>query len=159
MRLIKKNRRAKDCGVVAAFNAASWCNLYRSYSEIEKQAKGCGYNRKKGIYSFQFAALMKKLSVPAKKTKPKSVREIESKLYLGKFFVLLYRPTGYSIGHAIVAFMDHKGHIRVINPDSKRLTWNDLAADIHANGMKEFHVYEIPDRQFADPMAARNDDT
>lgn len=98
---------------------------------------------------------MKKLNVPAKKVKPRSIEEIESKLYLGKFFVLLYRPTGDIIGHAIVTFVDHKGHIKVINPDSKRITWDDLAADIHANGMKEFHVYEIPHRQ----LVTKNDDS
>jgi hypothetical protein len=155
VRLIKKNRRSKDCGVVAAFNAASWCNVYKPYREIEKFARGCGYNRKRGIYNFQFASLMKKLNVPAKKVKPRSIEQIESKLYLGKFFVLLYRPTGDIIGHAIVAFSDHKGHIRVINPDSQRITWGDLVSDVRTNGMKEFHVYEIPRRQ----VVTKNDDS
>jgi hypothetical protein len=146
MKLIKKNRRAKDCGVVAAFNAASWCNKYQPYSAIEKQAASCGYNRSKGIYNFQFSKLLKKLDLPAKKVWLKSVKHLESNIYLGKFYALLYRPAGYDLGHVIVTFLDHKGIIRVINPDSQRLTWDDLAAEIHANGMCEFHVYEIPGR-------------
>lgn len=155
MKLIRKNRKKKDCGVVAAFNAASWCNVYRPYNEIEKAAKSCGYNPTKGIWSFQFAKLLKKLDVPVKKIKPKSIEDIESKIYLGKFYCLLYRPTGYDIGHAIVVFLDHRGNIRVINPDRVRITWNDLAAEIYANGMKEFHVYEIPHRKLV--RANQND--
>jgi hypothetical protein len=158
MRLIKKNRKKKDCGVVAAFNVSSWCDLYKPYTQIEKAAKSCGYNPDKGIYFFQFASLMKKLGIPSKRLKSATVHDIESGLYLGKFFVLLYRPNGYDLGHVIVTFLDHHGHIRVINPDSKRVTWGDLASDVYAKGMKDFHVYEIPNRKSIQRMAARDDD-
>lgn len=153
MKIIKNNRKKGDCGVVAAFNAASWCNVYKSYKEIEKIAKSCGYNPDGGIYSFQFANLMKKLSIPAKKIHPRSMKEIESKLYLGKLFVFLYTPTGLRCGHAVTIFTDHKGIIRIINPDDERITWNELASDIHANGMMSFNVYEVPCR-----LNTKNDD-
>lgn len=156
MKLIKKNKRAKDCGVVAAFNAASWCHLYRPYRDIEKVAMSCGYSRKKGIYLFQFAALLNRLEIPAKRIRPKSVESLESRIYIGRFIVVLYTPNGYDLGHVIVAFLDHRGNIRVINPDSERTTWGDLAADINANGMKEFHVYEVPNRRF---LKEKNDES
>jgi hypothetical protein len=144
--------------VIAAFNASSWCGKYKPYKEVEKAAKSCGYSKKSGIYFFQFAQLMNILDLPVKLVRPKSMEEIESRIYLGKFFIFFYVPAGYTVGHVVTAFLDHKGRIKVINPDEERATWDDLAADIHAHGMQEFHLYEIPHRQFVRGMASRNDE-
>lgn len=149
MKLIKKNKRSKDCVIVAAYNAAIWRNMPYTYEKVEEIARGCGYNPKKGMYRFQFIRLVKKLNIPTRKIEPKSVEELTSKLNIGKFLVLLYTPTGEGRGHAATAFMDHQGHIRVINPENQRPTWSELIADIKENGMKEFHVYELPRRQLA----------
>lgn len=146
MKLIKKNTHKKDCGVVAAFNAASWCGVYRPYGEIEKAAKSCGYNPSKGIYHFQFAQLLRVLDIPAKKAKPKSREALESKIHLGKFYVLFYQLTGDSLGHIISAFTDHTGSIKIVNPAKYLRTWNDLMTEIDTNGVKELHVYEMPAR-------------
>lgn len=157
MKLIKKNKTSSDCGVVAAFNAASWCNKYRPYQEVEKIARSCGYSKKNGIYPFQFQYLLKKLDVPVKKVKLKSLEELESRIYLGKFYCLLYTPVGYDVGHVVSVFMDHKGAIRVINA-VEWLTWDDLAAEINANGMRNFNVYELPHRELVRKVATRNDE-
>ena len=133
--------------MIAAFNAASWCNLGHSYRDVEKAAKSCGYHPEKGIYHFQFSNLISKLNIPAKKMRPRSLGELESKMYLGKFFIFLYTPTGEFNGHAIVAFTDHEGNIRLINPDSERETWDEFAAEIYAKGMKNMSVWELPCRE------------
>lgn len=146
MKIIRKNKKRGDCGVVAAFNAASWCNAYRPYTEVEKLAKSCGYHPDKGIWHFQFANLVKKLGIPAKKVRPKSLEELQTSIYLGKFFVFLYTPTGQHTGHAITVFLDHTARIRIINPDEERVTWGDFASDVHANGMRNLTIYEIPRR-------------
>lgn len=138
---------------MAAYNAASWCNLKLSYEQVEKYARACGYSYRGGIYFFQFANLVKKLGIPAKKVKPKSIDDIESRLYLGKFFIFLYTAVGAPNGHAIVAFTDHEGNIMLINPDQERITWGDFASDVYSNGMKNFIVYEIPCRE----MVKQND--
>lgn len=155
MRIIKKNKTKTDCSVVAAFNAASWCNSYRPYKEVEKIAKSCGYNPQRGIYHFQFSNLIKKLQIPAKKIKPKSIDELETKLYLGKCFIFIYYLTGNIGGHVITAFMNHKGNIKLVNTQDGLITWGDFASEIHARGMKEFHVYEIPNRQ----LVRKHDDS
>lgn len=146
MKMIKNNRKVGDCGVVAAYNVLSWCNNHRSYREVEKVAKSCGYNSDKGIYFFQFANLIKKLNLPAKKIKPKSLEEILNKLYSGKFFVFLYTPTGSGRGHAMSAFVNHNGKIMLINPESKRSTWGRFCVDLIENGTRNFAIYEIPRR-------------
>lgn len=146
MKIIRNNKTSKDCGVVAAYNAASWCNKNRPYKDIEKIARSCGYSPKNGIYAFQFSNLMKKLNIPAKKIKMKNIKEIESNLYTGLFFVFLYTPINSFSGHAISAFMGQDGHIKLVNPDEKRVTWNDFAADVYSNGMRNISIYEIPNR-------------
>jgi Peptidase C39 family len=155
MKLIKKNKGASDCGVVAAFNAASWCNVYRTYADVEKLARSCGYG-KSGIYPFQFSYLLKKLGIPVKKVKPKSLDQLESNIYTGKFYCILYTPAGFSNGHVVSVFMDHKGNIRVINP-VKWLTWNELAAEMNAHGMVNIHLYEVPHRQLVKKAVAKHD--
>lgn len=146
MKIIKKNKLKTDCGVVAAYNAASWCNSCRSYSEVERLAKSCGYNPNKGIFFFQFANLMKKMGLPAKRIKPKSRKEVESRLHSGKFLIFLYTPTGHANGHAITAFVNHRGKIVIVNPEGKRSTWFAFASDLSRNGVRNFIAYEIPQR-------------
>lgn len=149
MKIIRNNKKKGDCGVVAAYNAASWCNISKPYEEVEKIARSCGYNPERGIYFFQFSNLVKKLGLPAKKIRPKNLDEILDKLYRGKFFVFLYTPVGYHTGHAISAFVDHKGRITLVNPEpgkNPRATWSSFVVDMLENGAKNFAAYEIPRR-------------
>ena len=158
MKILTKNKTKYDCGLIAIFNALAWCKIPKTYKQIEKIAKTCGYSPDKGIYNFQLNNLIQKLNIPAKQVKPKSLEEIQESLYLGRFFIFLYRPTGDDGGHAITSFVDHNGKIKLINSDQERMTWNEFASDIHANGMKAFHVYEIPYRgTFADDFRKRTD--
>lgn len=80
-----------------------------------------------------------------KVVKLKSVEDMESRLNNGKFLVFLYTPTGQETGHAITAFQSEKS-FEIINPDKTRVTWKDFVYDIEDNGMKSFHVFEIPSR-------------
>lgn len=156
MNILTNNKKKRDCGVVAAYNAASWCNATRPYEEVEKLARSCGYNPEKGIYFFQFSNLVKKLGVPAKKIRPRNLDEILDKLYKGKFFVFMYTPTGMDVGHAISAFVDHTGKVRLINPEpgNSRTTWSSFVLDMCQNGARNFAAYEIPRR-----LAKRNDES
>lgn len=119
MKLIKKNKKSKDCGVVAAFNAASWCNLYKSYREVEKLAMACGYNENGGMYSFQFANLIKMLGLPAKKTGIKTIETLEKNLRNGKLYIIFYIFAESDEGHIVAVFADHEGRIRLINPEKE----------------------------------------
>lgn len=150
MNILRNNKKRGDCGVVAAYNAAIWCHDGRPYEEVEKIAKSCGYHPEKGIYTFQFSNLMKKLGIPAKKVKPRNLDSILNRLYGGKFFIFLYTPTGMSIGHVISAFVDHKGRITLINPEAnERATWSSFVIDMLENGASNFAAYEIPRRSAA----------
>lgn len=149
MKIIAKNKKKADCGVVAAFNAASWCKKYQPYEKIEKVARGCGYNPFKGIWDFQFCSLLQKLQVPYRKINNINLDDLQSKLYLGKCFLISYRPTEWAVGHLVTVYMDKSGHIKVINPDVERMTWNEFAADTFAGGMLEINAYELPGRNLA----------
>lgn len=146
MRLVRKNKKHRDCVVVATYNIAAWCNARRPYKEVEKIAKSCGYNDKKGVYYFQFDNIIKKMNLPVKRVRPKSFNEIESKLRRGKFFVFFYTPTGDASGHAMSAFVDDQGIVRLINPESQRVNWFQFGWDITLNGVRNFRVYEVPAR-------------
>lgn len=143
--MISKNKKAFDCGVVAAYNVSTWLDMGKTYKEVEAVAKSCGYG-KKGIYLFQFHNLLKKLKIPAKKVRPRSPGELEKKIDDGKLFIFLYTPSSKKMGHVIVAFMDHLGSIRIVNPDSVRNTWRKFMFDIKQNGVKDFDVFEVPKR-------------
>src|SRR5882672_7714434 len=123
MKILRKNKKKRDCVVVAAYNAASWCNLNKTYKEIEKVARSCGYNDKKGTYYFQFDNLVKKLNLPAKRIKPRSLNEIENRLYKGRFFIFLYTELNSSTGHAVSAFVDHAGRVILVNPEGELKNW------------------------------------
>ena len=147
IKLLYKNQKKLDCGIVAVFNASQWCNIAQPYETIEKLAKSCGYNPKKGIFFFQFANLIKKLKLPAKRVKSKSIKEIESKLDSGKFFIFLYTSAESDTGHAIVTFTDHRGRIIIINPQKNGpKTWIGFAYKLVTEGAKNFIAYEIPRR-------------
>lgn len=147
MRIILKNKTKRDCGVVAAFNAALWCNTPLPYKQVERLARSCGYSPKRGIYEFQFSHLMKKLALPVKKIKPKSIESLRKKAYVGKCFVFLYTQTGKQTGHVVTVFMDHKGIVRIFNPAGGLRNLSQFAADIKKNGMKEFNVYEFSNKR------------
>lgn len=147
MKLIKKNRTSSDCGIVAAFNAASWCNVGKSYNYIVKTAASCGYSSNKGIWPFQFVSLTKKLKIPAKKIKPKNFKDLKNKLYDGKLLIIFCRRTEEMSGHIVSLFMDHEGSIVLVNPNKRMKSWVSLVRDISINGIKEFHIYEIPRRR------------
>jgi len=153
MKIIRRNQKKGDCAVVAGFNASSWCHSYKPYKVVEKIAKSCGYHPERGMYIFQFANLMKKLKIPAKRVKPKNMYAVESKLYLGSLLIFLYTHTGSYNGHVMTAFMDHKGRIRLINTNNEPITWDDFASDIQAREMSNFAVYEVPPRS----MVKKND--
>lgn len=148
MKMIHWNKTETDCGVVAAFNASAWCNIKTTYKKVEKVARSCGYSEK-GIYFFQFDYLVKKLNIPAKKVALKGVKDLEKRLYRGKFFIFLYTPTEVKgSGHAITAFVDHTGNIRIVNPEpgGKRFTWRRFVTDLNENGVKNFAAWEVPQR-------------
>lgn len=146
MKIITRNIKKNDCAVVAAFNAASWCYVDKTYEEVEKLAKASGYSLKKGTRNFQFVNLIKKLNIPVKRVKPKSLDDIRSRLNSGKLFIFLYTPTGEHVGHAVSMFSDHTGKIIIVNSDAERSTWSEFVHDINTNGMKNFFIYEIPRR-------------
>jgi hypothetical protein len=149
MKIVKKNRKSGDCGVVAAFNASSWCNMDRPYKEVDRIARSCGYHPRKGIRDFQFVNLANKLGLPYRRVRQMKLDEIESGLYLGKCFVLLYfprqYPTGHVTGHVITVYMSND-RIKIINPDDVRITWSEFASDYYAKGMRELIAYELPAR-------------
>lgn len=146
--MILANRNKVDCGVVAAFNASAWCNINLTYDKVEKIAKSCGYS-KNGIYDFQFANLISRLNIPAKRIPPKSIENLEKQLYRGKFFIFFYTPSQIkpgASGHIVTAFVDHTGEIRILNPDGVRRTWRMFVNDLNENGVKNFVAWEIPRR-------------
>lgn len=147
MKLIRQNRKKKDCAVVATYNALEWCKKPTSYEEVEKIAKSCGYSLKKGIYLFQFNNLTKRLGIPAKRFKPKKLDDIVRRLYKGKLLIFFYTPTGCDSGHIISVFLDHTEKVSIINPDSKRVTWRSFVSDLSKNGVKDFAIFEIPERK------------
>lgn len=148
MKMILANRNKVDCGVVAAFNASTWCNIKLTYDKVEKIAKSCGYS-KNGIYDFQFANLINRLGIPAKRIVPKSRENLEKQLYKGKFFIFFYTSSQVepgASGHIVSAFVDHTGEIRIVNPEGYRRTWLRLVTDLNENGVKNFVAWEIPRR-------------
>ena len=147
IKLLRHNKTTGDCGIVAAFNAAQWCNSPKTYKSIEKIAKTCGYNTQKGIFFFQFAHLLGKLRLPTKRIKPKSVKELENKLDAGKCLLILYTPSSDENGHAIMVFIDHTGRIIIINPQKNGpQTWWRFTWDLVLNGVRNLAVYELPRR-------------
>lgn len=150
MKIITKNRHKADCGVVAAFNAASWCRKYKTYDHIHELALNLGYCMVRGIKDHQFRRLLNKLCVPFKRIRQINLDEIQSRLYLGKCMVVTYYPVGWPHGHLVTIYMNRKGQIRVINPDEQRMTWNDFASQALAGAMERMLVYELTsDRNLA----------
>jgi len=145
VKLIRKNKKENDCGIVAAYNVASWCNIYKSYSEVERIAKSCGYNSERGIFFFQFAHLMKKLNIPIKKVNVSSIEDMKEKFYAGKLLAFLYTSVGFNVGHAMIGFLGHNAKIQMVNSLSS-YNWIDFSEEIEECGMKNFIVYEIPAR-------------
>jgi hypothetical protein len=148
MKMILANKTKVDCGVVAAFNASAWCNIKTTYRKVEKLARSCGYG-KSGIYDFQFANLINKLNIPAKRIDPKSRENLEKKLYSGKFFIFFYtlpQIKSATSGHIVTAFLDHTGEIKIVNSDGYRRTWWRFVTDLNENGVKNFIAWEIPRR-------------
>lgn len=143
-----KNKTKTDCGVVAVANAVAWCNLGKTYEEVEKVARACGYGQR-GIYGFQFVNLLRKLKIPAKRVGPLGLEYLENQLHNGKMFIFFYTP--YSVrpgasGHVVTAFADHTGNIRIVNPDRHRRTWRSFVSDLNENGVKNFASWEVPER-------------
>lgn len=134
-----------DCGVVAAFNAASWSKKTTTYALVERAARCSGYKKGRGIYGFQFVNLLNKLNIINKRSVNKNIEEIETEILLGKCFVILYHPKGHSYGHAITA-LRHRGRISILNPDSTHITWNEFASDCYAGGMESLVAFELPHR-------------
>ncbi len=133
--------------MVAVYNASRWCQLPKTYREIEKVARSCGYSQKGGIRYFQFANLVSKIGLPARKIKPKSLNDIESRLYRGKFFIFLYTAAGKKSGHAMTAFVDHEGIVKIVNPMRRCKNWFKFGIEIMLNGVEDFVVYELPERE------------
>ena len=147
MIFIRRNRSKVDCGVVAAYNATSWRRTGLTYEEVEAHARACGYSRTKGIHRFQFHRLIHKLNLSAKKVaRATSEDTLEELLFAGYLLVFLYQPAGMNWGHAISAFVDQDGEIRLINPDGERPTWEDFAEELSTSGVKHFEVYAIPSK-------------
>jgi len=146
MKIIFKNQKKGDCGVVAAFNAAWWCNRAISYQWVEKLAKSCGYNESNGMYAFQFAKLIKKLKLPANKIKPRSMEYVKDGMYCGKSYIFLYTRRASDRGHVIMTFLDHEGVFRIINPGRSLGSWKIFEQDLQDNGVRNFYVYELPSK-------------
>jgi len=148
MKLVHWNKTESDCGIVAVTNAAAWCNIDANYEKVEKVAKSCGYG-KSGVYHFQFIHLIKKLKIPAKRFRPKTLQDLEKQLYKGKLFILFYTPSDVlkGSGHVITAFVDHTGSIRIVNPGETRNTWRRFVNDLRENGVKNFAAWQVPQRQ------------
>jgi hypothetical protein len=143
MKMIARNRKKADCGVVAAFNAASWCKKNKTYDQIHELALKCGYVPGRGIQDFQFRRLLNKLHVNFKRVRNFNLEEIQSSLYLGKCLVVSYFPTYWPNGHLVTIFMDKSGKIKIVNSDNERMTWNDFAAEVSAGVMERINIYEL----------------
>lgn len=149
MKIITKNRKEADCGVVAAFNAASWCKKSKTYEHVEELALKCGYIPGTGIQNFQLRRLLNKLHVNFKRIRDINLEEVQSQVYLGKCILVSYFPKGWPHGHVVTIYMNKDGNIRVVNSDRERMTWNDFAAEVFAGVMGRFDVYELPTRNLA----------
>ena len=162
MKLIKFNKTKTDCGVVAALNAAQWSGLRCTYDKAMKLALASGYSPEHGVYAFQFSNLLMKLNVPFRKISPKSPECMLKRLKNGSMLAVLYVPTTHNVGHALSCLVDYEGKAFIVNPERKRSsgrrTWITLMRDIKTNGMKEFHVYEIPRKQRI-KLATGNDES
>lgn len=158
MKLLRANKTKTDCGIVAAYNAAQWFGIKCTYGKVLALAVSTGYNPKVGLYLPQFRKMLRILGVPVKKIRPKSPDAMVKKINQLNMLAVLYVPTGCTVGHALSCVLDCKGDPLIVNPEpgkyGDRRTWANFIVDAEVNGMKEFHVYEIPYR-----TVVRNDDS
>lgn len=146
MKVIRRNLDKNGCGVVGAFNALSWCNKPKKYEDILKIAKEkFGYSPKGGMSGYNFSRLIKHFKVPAKDAVGLSVEDIQSKVYMGKAFVLLYTSADAKMGHITFIMADKNGKIKVIN-EQPGVGWDDIASDIAAGGSIGA-AWELPNRK------------
>ena len=147
MKVIRKNLDLKDCGIVAAFNAASWCKNPHPYLVIRSMAKlSCKYKKSVGITNTNLDKLLNLMKLPVKKLEGKNMEEIESSIMLGKAVILTYKQTRSQEGHAVMVFLDKHGKIKILNPELELNGWNSLAAEIHAGAMDWVIGWELPHR-------------
>jgi len=143
MRLMFQNQNAVDCGIVAVYNVCQWYGRKTRYNKILKVARSCGYSDTKGLYGFQFELLLHKLQLPSKKAVYENLADMERALLYGKCLTIIYEPVGSNNGHALVAIMDHRGKVALINQREDSENWNDFVADISNFGFSRFTCYEF----------------
>jgi hypothetical protein len=145
MKVMRKNRTKSDCGLIATFNAASWCKRNIPYNRIKTVASDWfGYGEGRGMLLPELPNLLKKLRIPFSEVK-KNPLEIQEEIYSGKAFVIGYKQTGEDFGHAILVLRDKHGKIATLNAE-EGFTWNHFAAEIEAGGMESIVMLELPRR-------------
>lgn len=146
MNIITRNKTKADCGIVAAYNASSWCNMGISYDDIVPVAEVVGYDKEKGITPRDFDELVRALDMPARMLQKTNPFEIQKIVRTGQAVIVLYVEKGKKFGHAITIF-PQRDHIKIINGDkNKWTTWNDFAAEIHA-GIISLNAWVLPFRE------------
>lgn len=134
---------------MAAYNAASWCEINIEYPILLKLAREFGWNRKSGIKIVKLDKLLSLLKIPKKFDLRVNPYAIQRELYAGKAYLVGYKSHYDKGGHAIMLFLDKNGKIRLINPAHKKfITWDDLAAEANAGGMEFMVAWELPTRQY-----------
>lgn len=147
VKTIKKNIKTHDCGIVAAYNSLIWCKKPQTYETIEYIASNhYNYDSKKGIIGENFEKLVKHFGVPIKGMPKANVELIQSSVYMGKAILLTYKLAGDLLGHLIMIVLNKQGKIRIINGETRKITWDELASDISAGGAEWFFSWELPNR-------------
>lgn len=144
MHLIKENLNKKDCGIVATYNAMSWCGQRPDYDSIRSRAiLDFGYSDDSGITFDDFEKMLLELEVPIVEIENKNLFNIQGEIYLGRAIVLGYKLKGHDLGHISIVFYGAWG-IRIINKDGLHDSWDDLAAELNAGGASELYVWKLP---------------
>lgn len=147
VKVIKKNLKQYDCGIVAAFNILSWCKKPQKYTTIEIAAMAMfDYQPECGISGSNFEKLVEYFEAPINKMPGVTVEEIQESVYTGKAVILTYKLIGDPIGHIIMVVLGKDGKVNTINGETRKITWDELASDIDAGGSAWFFAWELPHR-------------
>lgn len=131
MKFLKKNQERRGCGLVTAYNAATWLGMKISYEYVSLQARAwCGFTGKSGMKTKNMTALFRALNVPTKRLKKGTLLNVAlNALWDGHAVAFGYHDTEDGFGHAILVTPDFK----ILNPDYKYKKWNDLFNAICTN--------------------------
>ena len=146
VKVIKKNRKEKDCCIVALFNALSWCKKPREYREIEQIAETkYAYTGELGFQSEYFETFLEDLGIPNKKCDESYLYDIQAELHMGKAYLFCFTLHTWDNWHMTMVSKDRLGKIRIINPGMNKTSWDEVASTIYA-GAGMWTAWELPNR-------------